>query len=400
MWLRVPILLLLIIIITCNRPKRQEAARFFKTREVIVPEVASLTKKAEWIDSIFTRLSRGHWFNGAIIYSEKGHVIYKNAFGLSNFYSKDTLNTHSAFQLASVSKMVTAMSIMILKEDGTLQFDDSVQVFIPEFPYHGVTIRQLMTHRSGLSRYMSLAHDKWYNKKAPMDNDDMVELFVDYHPSPYFQPDKGFHYCNTNYALLASIVERSTGLPFDVFVQKRIFDPLEMDDSFIYNMREDTIVPPYIPAEVYGHKYRKWRPLKQRNEYLNGVMGDKGVYASVEDLYKFDRALDLKLLVGDSTLQQAFTPGSPKYWRRKDNYGFGWRIKTVEDSTVYHFGWWKGFRAYYIRDMKQEKTIIALCNKDKGPGSSVLWNIIRDTTHTVEFNNFLASDIDIDAIAD
>ena len=398
MWFRVPILLFLIIIITCNRPKRQEAARFFRSKEVIVPEVASLTKKAEWVDSIFTRLSKGHWFNGAIIYGEKGHIVYKNAFGLANFYSKDTLSTHSSFQLASVSKMFTAMAVMILREDGVLQFEDSIQVFIPEFPYHGVTIRQLLAHRSGLSRYMSLAHDKWYNKKVPMDNEDMLELFIRYQPSPYFKPDNGFHYCNTNYALLASVVERAAGQPFDVFVRERIFDPLEMDDSFVYHMRDDTIVPAYIPADVYGHRYRKWRPIKQRNDYLNGVAGDKGVYASVEDLFKFDRALDLGLLVSDSTLQEAFSPGSPKYWKRKDNYGFGWRIKTAEDSTVYHFGWWKGFRAYYIRDMKQEKTIIALCNKDKGPGSSVLWNIIRDTTHTVEFNNFLTSDIDIEAV--
>ncbi len=398
MWFRVPILLLLILIITCNRPKRQEAARFFKTREIVLPEVGSLTRKAEWIDSIFTKLSKGHWFNGAVIYAEKGHVIYKNAFGLSNFYLKDTLSTHSAFQLASVSKMFTAMAIMILKEDGTLQFDDSIQVYVPEFPYHGVTVRQLMTHRSGLTRYMSLAHDKWYDKRIPMDNDDMLELFINYHPDSYFMPDNGFHYCNSNYALLASVVEKASGQAFDVFVKERIFDPLEMDDSFIYQMREDTMVPAYVPTEVYGHRYRKWRPIKQRNDYLNGVMGDKGVYASVEDLYKFDRALNLNLLVSDSTLKQAFTKGSPKYWRRKDNYGFGWRIKTSQDSTVYHFGWWKGFRAYYIRDMHQEKTIIALCNKDKGPGSTVLWNIIKDTTHIVEFNNFLASDIDFDAL--
>ncbi|MEE4177358.1 MAG: serine hydrolase domain-containing protein [Bacteroides sp.] len=388
----------MIIIITCNRPKRQEAAGFFKTREVVVPEVASLTRKAEWIDSIFTRLSRGHWFNGAIIYAEKGHVIYKNAFGLCDFYAKDTLSTNSAFQLASVSKMFTAMAIMILREDGSLDYDDSIQVYIPEFPYHGVTIRQLLTHRSGLSRYMSLAHEKWHNKDIPMGNDDMLGLFMKYQPKPYFKPDNGFHYCNTNYAMLASVVEKVSGKPFDVFVQERIFDPLEMHDSFIYQMREDTAVPAYIPSNVYGHRYRKWRPIRQRNDYLNGIMGDKGVYASVEDLFKFDRALDLGMLVGDSTLNEAFASGSPSYWRRTDNYGFGWRIKTTEDSTVYHFGWWKGFRAYYIRDMRQEKTIIALCNKDKGPGSSILWDIIRDTTHKVAFNNFLASDIAIEGM--
>jgi CubicO group peptidase (beta-lactamase class C family) len=210
----------------------------------------------------------------------------------------------------------------------------------------------------------------------PMNNEDVINLYVTFQPDPYFKPDNGFHYCNTNYALLASVVERISGKTFDKFVEERIFDPLGMDDSFVYNMNGDTAIEAYIYNGVMGHYYRKWRLVRERNDYLNGVMGDKGVYASVDDLFKWDQALSNNTLVGDSTIREAFSRGSPKYWKRKDNYGYGWRIKESRDSTVFHFGWWKGFRNYYIRDLAQEKTIIVLSNKDKGPGSSTLWNII------------------------
>ena len=158
-----------------------------------------------------------------------------------------------------------------------------------------------------------------------------------------------------------------------------------MDNSFVYHMNDDTTVSFYVETEVMGHTYRGWRPIRTRNDYLNGVTGDKGIYTSIEDLAKFDQAITGNLLVEDSTMREAFTPGSPKYWRRKDNYGFGWRIKESEDSTAFHFGWWKGYRAYYIRDMESSKTLIVLTNKDKGPGSSIYWNIIHDTTHQLKF---------------
>jgi CubicO group peptidase (beta-lactamase class C family) len=158
-----------------------------------------------------------------------------------------------------------------------------------------------------------------------------------------------------------------------------------MDDSFIYHMDNDTAVSFYVDTEVMGHAYRGWRPVRVRNEYLNGVTGDKGVYTSIADLAKFDQAITTNLLVSQETMREAFSRGSPKYWRRKDNYGFGWRIKESEDSTAFHFGWWKGYRAYYIRDNKNSKTLIVLTNKDKGPGSSIYWNIVRDTTHPIRF---------------
>lgn len=389
MWLRLLLLVLLFfpIVFACNNapgdPDVEHAEASFSNHIIADPVTASI--KSKWIDSIFTKMSKGYWFNGAVAYIENNCLIYQDAFGLSNFRTKDTLSIHSPFQLASVSKMFAAMAAMILKEEGELNLDADIKTYIPEFPYDSVTTRQLLTHRSGLSRYMTLAHEQWKDKTVPMSNRDMVTLFAEYVPKPYFQPDNGFHYCNTNYALLASVIEAISGMSYADFVQERIFDLVGMDDSFVYNLDEDTLVPFYPPTEVSGHTYRGWRPIRVRDEYLNGVTGDKGIYTSISDLVKFDQAITQNLLVSEESMREAFTRGSPKYWRRKDNYGFGWRIKEAEDSTAFHFGWWKGYRAYYIRDNKNSKTLIVLTNKDKGPGSSIYWNIVNDTTHAIKF---------------
>jgi len=342
---------------------------------------AVISKKAIEIDNKFKRLTKLTGFNGTVLYAEKGRIILKKAYGYRNVRRKrDSLVTTDAFQLASVSKMFSAMAIMMLKNDNKVSYDEDIRTYIPNFPYEGVTIRQLMTHRAGLPRYMSIAHKKWSNKKIPINNDDMLDLFVEYTPDMYFSPNNGFHYCNTNYAMLANIVEAVSGLHFEDFIKQRIFDPLKMNNSFVYNMRNDTVVSLYVEQGVPGYYHKGWRWREMTNDYLNGVMGDKNIYTSVEDLYKYDRALDSFTLLPDSVLREAFEPGSPSYWKRKNNYGFGWRIKDDMDSTVYHFGWWKGFRTFYIRDMKYQKTLIVLTNKDKGPGSAHFWNIIKSDT--------------------
>ncbi len=348
---------------------------------------AIIAQKAEALDKKFQRLQKLTGFNGTVLYTEKGRVVLKKAYGFADVrHRRDSLTTHSAFQLASVSKMFAAMAVMILKNDGLLDYDTDIREYIPGFPYEGITCRLLMTHRSGLPRYMSLAHEKWKNKKKPLDNDHVLKLFEEYKPAPYFKPNHGFHYCNTNYALLASVVEAVTGRHFDEFVKERIFDPLGMDDSFVYHMRDDSVVPLYVEKGVPGFYRRGWRWRRMENDYLNGVMGDKNVYTSVDDLYKYDHALDNFTLVPDTVLREAFQKGSPKYWRRKDNYGFGWRIRTSRDSTVYHFGWWKGFRTFYIRDMRHQRTLIVLTNKDKGPGSANMWNVFDQDTLKLGFS--------------
>lgn len=361
--------------------KVEKESPIIETPSILYLDSLVIEQKRDELDKIFKRLVRITGFNGTVLFAEKGHLILEKAYGYADVrHRKGELAVDDAFQLASVSKMFSAMAIMILKNDGKLDFDEDIRTYLPDFPYEGITPRLLMTHRAGLSRYESLAQDEWKNKQIPMDNDDMFDLLVKYHPDVYFKPNNGFHYCNSNYAILANIVEAVSGQHFEDFIQEKIFNPLGMDHSFVNNMRHDTAVSLYVHKGIPGfyHRGSRWREME--NDYLNGVMGDKNIYTTVGDLYKFDQGLDQSTLVPDSLLKLAFSPGSPKYWRRKDNYGFGWRIKSGMDSVVYHFGWWKGFRTFYIRDMKHHKTLIVLTNKDKGAGSDHYWNIIKSDT--------------------
>jgi CubicO group peptidase (beta-lactamase class C family) len=173
-------------------------------------------------------------------------------------------------------------------------------------------------------------------------------------------------------------VERITKKPFDLFVQENIFQPLSMSNSFIYHLEAGQPIPQPLPVGVAGHSRGRGLPRIEPNFYQNGVIGDKGVYASVEDLFKWDQALYNESLVSEETLKEAFTPGSPKISKYKDNYGFGWRIKADRVNTVYHYGWWKGFRTYFVRDLNQQKTIIVLTNTTRSLASGVLYDVLDD----------------------
>ncbi len=351
-------------------------------------EAKKLQRYQRKLDSLFTKLQTTNGFNGTVLFAEKGRIVFQKAYGYADVrHKKDPLLLDSQFGLASVSKMFTATAIMMLHEEGKLEYDDDVRKFIPEWPYEGVTIRNLLNHRSGMPRYEVLADEKWADQTVPLFNEDMIKLFVTYRPEPYFKPNGGFHYCNTNYALLGSVVERITHKHFEDFMEQRIFKVAGMRHSFIYSLRGKKKLPPFVERGVPGFDARRRGFIEVPENYLNGVMGDKIMYSTVGDLFQFDKALYNEVLVKAGTLKEAFMPGSENRRKTADNYGFGWRTRAKADSTVYHYGWWKGFRTFFIRDMANQKTMIVLTNKDKGPGSEHLWDIIEDRS----FNLFPSS---------
>lgn len=379
----------MLLLASCHSvPKTTAApnsAKRISLENCIVPFISMdsliIAHKRERLERFFDRLRRLTGFNGVVLYAEKGRIIFEKAYGYRDVrYRRDPLRVTDRFQLASGSKMFSALAIMILRQEGKVNYDKDIRAYLPGFPYRGITLRLLMNHRSGLPRYMSLALKDWRDKRIPLTNKSMLALLEKYKPHPYFKPNHGFNYCNTNYALLANIVQAVTGMSFEKFVRKNIFKPLKMDSTFIYNLNGDKEVPLFVNKGVPGYYRRGWHWRRETNSYLDGVVGDKNVYTSVEGLYKFDRSWDLFTLLPDSALREAFVPGSPHSWRRRDNYGFGWRIRGGMDSTVYHFGWWKGFRSYNIRDMKHHKTLIVLSNTDRGPGSASFWTIIKSDT--------------------
>ena len=185
---------------------------------------AIINKKAAQLDRTFQNLRKRTTLNGTVLFAEKGRVVFVKSYGVKNLRTrKGVINNDDVYQLSSVSKMFTAEAVMILRSRGLIDYDADIKRYIPEFPYDGITTRMLLTHRSGLSRYETLADNHWPNKRIPFTNDDMIDYYVKYQPTPYFKPDNGFHYCNVNYALLASIVERVSGKSFVNFMRDDVF---------------------------------------------------------------------------------------------------------------------------------------------------------------------------------
>ena len=341
---------------------------------------AMVAQRTQQADKVFTNLSR-NGMNGVVLYAEQGELVYERAFGWRDLSKrqKDSLRIDDAFQLSSDSKMFTAEAVMLLKADGKLDYDDEVRKYIPEFPYEGVTIRHLLTHCSGLPRYDSMADEFWPDRKKPFSNEALIAMLAEKTPDPYGTPGGGYFYNNINYALLASVVERASGQHFEDFMRERIFEPCGMTHSYIYSMRDDTAVSLYMPVEVHGHDVYRSGPVKAQNDYLNGVMGDKIMFSTVEDLYKYNQALDEGLLLPDSLQREAFMPGSTK-WKNDENYGFGWRMSKEHPDAYFHFGWWKGYRSLIVRDVAHRRFLAILTNTTSQLPSDVIWDFVADTT--------------------
>ena len=342
------------VAVTSEKDERQQV----EIPASFTPESARQLGKQ--LDSAFTYLHKRKGFNGTVLVTKYDQVLYKAALGYADFKQKDTLRTETAFQLASVSKQFTAMAIMMLKEQGKLNYDDSVQQFIPDFPYSGVTVRHLLTHRSGLSNYTYFSDELWPDRKVPITNDDVLNLMATHQPRPYFNPDARFNYSNTGYMLLASIVEKASGVPFAIYMQKNIFEPLKMKNTFTFSDDVITMTGRVATGHTGGRR-KRWP------DYLDTVLGDKGMYSTVEDLYKWDQALYSQKLVKFETLAEAFS-GSRQERKKDEDYGFGWRITQVDngDTIVYHAGLWHGYTTYILRNPKDHSAIIVLSNVPNG----------------------------------
>ncbi|WP_347159399.1 serine hydrolase domain-containing protein [Pontibacter chitinilyticus] len=354
--------------VSCQESSLQEHVHRLFSREVTRQQVvvpasftpASARHLSSQLDSVFNYFHKKRGFNGAVLVTKYDKVIYEGAFGYADFYHKDHLTTQTAFQLASVSKQFTAMAVMMLQEQGKLSYDDSVQQYIPSFPYKGITIRSLLTHRSGLPNYTYFSDKLWPNRKAPMTNEDVLHLMEVYQPKIYHKPNTQFDYSNTGYCLLAAIVAHASDMPFATFMQTQIFEPLQMTHTFTFS--SDLHAP---PAEVAtGHTGSR---QKRTTDYLDTVLGDKGVFSTVGDLYKWDQALYTDKLVKRETLNEAFT-GTSMEKKKNEAYGFGWRVCQLDcgDPVVFHAGLWHGYTSYILRNPKDHSALIILSNLPNG----------------------------------
>lgn len=373
-----PILLLLVLGISCGQSSQYKANQsaaelrncaedqvLSPTQEANLRKAIGADRKTEQIEAIIKQKVRSG-LNGNVLVAQKGIVLYKHCFGLAHFEkdSRDSLVEQSKFQLASLSKTFTAIAILKLQESGKVAFTDSIQRFFPDFPYHGITIRDLLSHRSGLPNYVYSFDDSMkvnYYRKDPKlpTNADIMHWFATVKPTPmrYNVPGRGFTYNNTNYMVLAAIVEKVAKQPFDAYLRRTIFLPLGMYNTYVATTKNDSI----NLFRTAGYQMNRRIP----KDYFDNVVGDKGVYSTIGDLFRWYRALNGDCLLSRKVLAEAFIPRS---FERKGqrNYGYGFRIQLDsmnQPEFIYHTGWWKGYNTMFWFSPKDEYVIIMLGNR-------------------------------------
>jgi CubicO group peptidase (beta-lactamase class C family) len=300
-------------------------------------------------------LARG--FNGSVLVAKNGEVVYERYSGFKRLeHKQDSVDAHTSFHLASVSKTFTAMAVLKLAEEGNLNINDPVSKYLTGFPIEGTTIKMLLSHRSGLLNYVHFMDRSGWDKHKYLTNADVLQYIIqhkaDVQAAP---PGKHFEYSNTNFALLALIIEKASGQSYSAYLTKTFFQPLQMQDTYIFN---ESNMP--TSMESYKHNGRPYRM-----EYLDVVYGDKNVFSTVRDLLKWDQALRSGKLFKQVTLDSAYMPYSFEK-AGKRNYGLGWRMLLLPNSKklIYHNGWWHGNRTAFIRLIDEDATIIALSNND------------------------------------
>jgi CubicO group peptidase (beta-lactamase class C family) len=224
----------------------------------------TLPKGDKFIADFVENLHKKYGFNGNMLVAKDGKILYERAVGWADYLHRDSLKINSEFELASVTKTFTGTAIMQLVEQGKLHLTDDVKKFYPNFPYEGINIKLLLTHRSGMMNYVYFSDGIWKDKKKPMSNNDVMNLIAEYKPNRYAKPDTRFHYNNSNYMVLAAIIEKVTGKPYADYMMENIFKPSGMKHTHVYS----TTVYPKIPVDVVGHD-RTWRYSVVQN-FLDG----------------------------------------------------------------------------------------------------------------------------------
>lgn len=332
----------------------------------------ALPESIAWakVDSIASLKFNVANFNGCVLIMKDKKPFYQKCFGYSDLELKTALNESSLFDLASISKQFTAMAIMILKKQGKLNYDQRIQDFIPDFPYKGISIHNLLTHTSGLPDYMELFEEKW-DKSKIAENKDVLDYLKKYKPKTAFKPGTEYDYSNTGYVILALIIEKASGKPYSQFLSENIFQTLEMNDSGVHTpyRAESEIIKNYAKGYTYDSQSKKYVAVNSLVDldyyrYLGGVTGDGAVNSTISDLEKWSNALGTYKLIDQSEFYPAIQP--VQLGKEISEYGYGWELQTNDkyQKVIYHSGNWAGNINFILHFLEKELTVVVLSNNE------------------------------------
>jgi CubicO group peptidase (beta-lactamase class C family) len=322
------------------------------------------------IDAIFAPLKSGNAPGAALLVVHNGQPVFHRGYGVTDLRTLRPIDPQTNFRLASFTKQFTAACIMLLVRDGKLHYDDHLTDIFPEFPAYGkqITIRNLLNHTSGLPDYEDILMKQYPNTpedQIPQILDAGVLKLLEQQTSGKFPAGSKWEYSNSGYAALAMIVEKVSGKSFGQFLHDRIFVPLQMNHTLAYEKGKNE-----VPHRSFGHSKEKdgWRETDQSP--TSAVLGDGGIYSSLDDLAKWDRALREHTLLSEAQMRPALTPVHPTDGAAKSpegatvNYGFGWFLDPYRGhKRMWHDGETIGFRTTIQRFPDDKLAVIVLANR-------------------------------------
>ncbi len=294
--------------------------------------------------------------NVAFLVAKNGQIIYENYMGFANKRTDEMITKDTPLHTASVSKVLTATAVLMLVDAKKIALDQKVNTIITNFPYPDVTVQTLLNHRSGMKNYayFTFENNNW-DKKKTLTNEDIIKVMIEKEIPLETKTDTRFSYCNTNYAALALIVEKITGMKFPAAMKEMIFAPLGMTNTYVCDFEKDreNIVPSY-----------KGNNMEIGTDYLDAVYGDKNIYSTPRDLLKFDTARYAPFFLNPELIKKVYQ-GYSYESKGVKNYGLGIRMIEFEKGEPFYFhnGWWHGNTSSFINLRKEKVTIIALSNK-------------------------------------
>lgn len=343
-----------------------------------IPSSATSQVSSAQIDTLFSKVTTAPEPGCAVLVVNNGKAVFRKGYGVIDLRSGNPITPATNFRLASLTKQFTATAVMLLVHDGKLRYDDSLAKVFPDFPAYGqtITIRNLLNHTSGLLDYGDLISEKYAgvpDAKIPQIKDAGVLELMKQQSTTRFPPGTRWEYSNSGYAVLAMVVEKVTGISFGDFLRERIFKPAGMTGSIAYEKGKNEVAN---RAFGYSKAAGGWRETDQSS--TSAVLGDGGIYSSLEDLEKWDFALNHYSLLSLKEMEPAYTGAELNGWplekltgEAAPRYGFGWFLDPYRGHTRYsHYGETVGFRNAIQRFPDDHLTVIVLCNradKDAAP---------------------------------
>lgn len=316
------------------------------------------------VDELFQAYSGENQPGAAVMIIHDGKIPLERVYGTANIESGLPVTRESNFRLASITKQFTAMSILMLVEAELLTLQANPQAIFPDFPDYGraITIEHLLQHTSGILAYESLMPD---TATRQILDADILQMMMQ-QDSTYFPPGTAYRYSNTGYAVLAMIIEKTSGLSFPEYLKKKIFQPLKMTNSVAFQKGISE-----VSNRAFGYRVDGDSVALSDQSPTSAVLGDGGIYSSLADLYLWDQALYTEQLISREMLKRSFTPNL-------DIYGYGWRIDTYRNRLrVHHTGSTSGFRNVIMRFPNDKFTVIILTNR-RDPAVAALAEKLTD----------------------